>query len=401
MKWPLGLVLMESCARSEANALPSLFVAPKVSPIEVQTTTTTDTVPDKQPVDLDANLEGFYSDGVYIARTGASAPGKTTLLTDDSEGSHAQSAYYNLLRHRFILLRSTLKCTPPASAVAALSDDHLISLPRRSREASREWRRLILTRDPKMVQLACMDMDSVLGALEITARVLSDNLRTGGLVMIKRLGAWAWGLLGRCRDVGQLGPEEVGEIRLMAKRAVAILKKLKQAEKRLSLVTLGEGDSQLEIEDGEVDEAGDDAVHDVADRAVERDAGSSEPIARDDIMPDAGPEDHTKSVSDHGIYELTPAGPDSTAEPISSLDELQAAKARLQAKLADDQNFESAIKEEDSLPAQSLAESRDDEIAEIRGQTRAMLDMIITVVGEFYGQRDLLESREVWEQGTV
>ena len=31
-------------------------------------------------------------------------------------------------------------------------------------------------------------------------------------------------------------------------------------------------------------------------------------------------------------------------------------------------------------------------------QTRAMLDMIITIVGEYYGQRDLLTAREIWDE---
>jgi len=40
---------------------------------------------------------------------------------------------------------------------------------------------------------------------------------------------------------------------------------------------------------------------------------------------------------------------------------------------------------------------REETDEEMRRNTRATVDMIITVVGEVYGQRDLLEFREVWE----
>lgn len=46
--------------------------------------------------------------------------------------------------------------------------------------------------------------------------------------------------------------------------------------------------------------------------------------------------------------------------------------------------------------ANHAEESRKDSAIEVAMQTRAMLDMIITVVGEYFGQRDLLKEREVW-----
>jgi regulator of vacuolar morphogenesis len=36
------------------------------------------------------------------------------------------------------------------------------------------------------------------------------------------------------------------------------------------------------------------------------------------------------------------------------------------------------------------------EIGDSVQQARVLLDMIITIVGEFFGQRDLLDAREVW-----
>jgi hypothetical protein len=65
----------------------------------------------------------------------------------------------------------------------------------------------------------------------------------------------------------------------------------------------------------------------------------------------------------------------------SEQSELEAAKARLQARIQDGTDI--------SDSAQSVNEA-------LFKQTRSLLDMVITVVGEFYGQRDLLEAREIW-----
>ena len=63
---------------------------------------------------------------------------------------------------------------------------------------------------------------------------------------------------------------------------------------------------------------------------------------------------------------------------------LEAAKLRLQAKL-----------QGDTAPEETGERSRS-EVKDSVQQVRVLLDMIITVVGEFFGQRDLLDAREVW-----
>lgn len=303
-----------------------------------------------------------YLDGVYVApplRTTA----ETTAQTPNTPSAEtpypdAQLNYYNLLHHRFLLLRSIMKCTPPPSAIAALDDSHPISLPRHSKVACKEWRRLVLAVDPQMVQLACMDMDSVLGVLGIMARLMSENVRSGDAERVRRIGAWAWGLLGKCREVGQLGTEEVGGIRDLGKRAVKILYKMREDESRSRVAAAqdesddDDPDDEQPAEDinGDTDDGGNKAhANDHADTAE----------AADQDMPDAVATEHVP-------------------------DELEAAKARLQAK----------IQSEDKQLQSGTEESPD--YGDLIVQTRAMLGMIITVVGEYYGQRDLLKEREVW-----
>ncbi|KAL5366025.1 hypothetical protein BJX96DRAFT_169579 [Aspergillus floccosus] len=338
--------------RSEANSLPILFTAPQLAAPETET-------PDDSLVE-DLNRpegkealpvrEGVYVDGVYVA------PQHTTTSTADAleaTYSDAQESYYNLLHHRFLLLRSILKCTPPSEAITALDESHPISFPRHSKTARKEWRHLLLAVDPLTVQLACMDMDSVLGVLGIMARLISENVRSGSAERIRRMGAWAWGLLGKCRDVGQLGTEEVGEIRDLGKRAAKILCKMKEEEISKN-------------------------------RTATQDGG---------ISDDESDFDHVRAEGDDGSPGRDLDMPDAESNPVVG-DELEQAKARLQATLQAGEDQAPLPADE---PLKEAATPTESELVDVATQTKAMLDMIITVVGQYYGQRDLLQARELWE----
>jgi regulator of vacuolar morphogenesis len=292
----------------------------------------------------------FANEAAYIAPVmktnkdkGALSPSKLEELYPD-----AQNSYYNILRHRFLLLRSTLRCSPPADAISALDNLHPISLPRNGGFAHKEWRRLLLAVNPHMVQVACMDMDSVLEVLEILARMMSDVVRSEDIEGVRRMGVWAWGLLGKCREVGQLATEEVGVIRNLGKRAATILNKVQETESNRSQ----EIASSVSTPEAEEDTQGDSTVH-VEEKFKQEELPESAE-AQDTNIPDASLEES----------------------------ELEAAKSRLQAKLWGNDE-----------PAETPNSSDEEYLVK---QIRALLDMIITVVGEFYGQRDLLEAREVW-----
>lgn len=323
--------------------------------------------------------------------------------------SDAQASYYASLRERFLQLRSTLRRSPPASAVAALDDDHPISLPRGSKAARSEWRRLLLAVDPQTVQLACMDMQSVLGVLSIMGRLMSENVKSGDAARVRRIGAWAWGLLARCRDVGQLSSEEVGEIRDLGKRAAKILRKMK--EERMAATgpataqdVAGQHRGSLERSDGEGEESREKS-HDTRDgdeeARVKVAAGPEQPANNDS---GAVVEGHQAAAED-GLepmdvsFSHQGAGTPRESEP----EELEAAKARLQARLQLSQEPEQPVEKEKETAAtrtEVQAEAHEKSTDAVK-QTRAMLDMILTVVGEFYGQRDLLEAREIWDEDTM
>ncbi|GKZ20286.1 hypothetical protein AbraIFM66951_001380 [Aspergillus brasiliensis] len=342
--------------RSEANSLPFLFTAPQTTETPAATEQNDKEPQQQEEVKITSEPipEGVIVDGVYFVPPSTTNTTAAPAANVADEGiSEAQSSYYNLLHHRFLLLRSILKCTPPPEAIAALDESHPISLPRHSRNARKEWRRLLLAVDPQTVQLACMDMECVLGVLEIMARLMSENVRSGDAQRVRRIGAWAWGLLGKCRDVGQLGTEEVGEIRELGKRAVKILSKMREEDEK----KMQEGDGSDE----------EDAEEDTGEHAPEGEEGTQQVD---------GPSDD----QDHDMQDVEEEKP-------ATEEDLEAAKARLQAKLAGEEEQPTATEPEagNENPANEAAT-----------QTRAMLDMIITVIGEYYGQRDLLGARELW-----
>ncbi|KAJ5684292.1 uncharacterized protein N7477_000637 [Penicillium maclennaniae] len=341
---PDGALEYLRMVRSEANALPSLFIA-ATSKQETnkaqENTVTVAVVPEPQSHSLPA---GFFEDEAFIAPADAR---KTTVAAVEDAFPEAQNICYDLLRHRFRLLRSTLRCTPPAGAIAALDDSHPISLPRGHEAARKVWRRLILSVDPHMTQLACMDSHTVLGALGIVARELSDVVRHQKAESIRRMGAWVWGISGKCREVGELSTEDVGAIRDLGKRAAKICEKI------------GEENSQEAQNDCDSDAGEDDSL-----------GGTSPQGESDPVMTEQA------EVVDAGDSEL----PDAETE----LDDLEAAKARLQAQLLGDDD------------TQLAGRSDQDEADYVSQLTRAMLDMILTIVGEFFGQRDLLEARRTW-----
>ncbi|KAL4921016.1 hypothetical protein BDW62DRAFT_208729 [Aspergillus aurantiobrunneus] len=348
--------------RSEANSLPTLFNAPAAIVPQAETTKVTDStqgekdetqqkgkIEEDQPSSVQRPSEGVYSDGVYIGLASAETAADETF-------SDAQASYYNLLHHRFLLLRSILKCSPPSEAISALDDLHPISFPQSSRNAKKEWRRLILAVYPQTVQLACMDMDSVLGVLVIVARLMSQNVRNGDAVLIRRIGAWAWGLLAKCRDAGQLSARHIGDIRELGKRAVTILRKLRE---------------QKEVQEEE-----------------ENDYESDAENGKDE---DGLPEEEEYEPTDTALPDIDHPG----AEKKADAEELEHAKARLQARIS--------TAGTEQIPQENVEvdpQSEDDAMGvDVGTQTRAMLDMIITIVGEYYGQRDLLEARESWAGG--
>ncbi|KAK5015090.1 hypothetical protein LTR60_003040 [Cryomyces antarcticus] len=392
--------------------------------------------------------------GPFLPHPDPGSSGPTSNGSDDRRvpGS-PQSAYRARLLERFLAHRTRLRSAPPPHAIAALDRQHPISLPANSRPAFQEWKRLLRTTIPRPAQLASMDVGTVLRLLK-----LSTNLLRRRQNVDRAVGAWIWGLLGRLGDVGWLSSDDVGVIRDLGKRAVwvglgfrdgAVADQTEQFDEEE-----GEGGDEVEHEEDEgegIGEALGDGEEDMMPEEVdEGETNGPDQLLGEDLsvlksqaasaaQPVTGPHDLTdpaSTVADEASLSAldqpttttsshTPPAATATPSPAPSPADtpsapaLEAAKARLMARFATTSTPLSALLDEhsaaadddDDEPAEpavrdkepNSADDHDDNVGEDEAasavpnqSTRATLDIILTIAGEFFGQRDLLEFREEW-----
>ncbi|MCJ1469946.1 hypothetical protein MMC07_008590 [Pseudocyphellaria aurata] len=362
--------------RSEAKAVPNLLVAP-LSPRVV----TADQHPDHE--------QGYYADGAYTA-----VPNATRGPSGDEDEEDPQEAYYASLCSRFSKLSATLQCPPPIltkPAVAAAEQ----ALPFNP-SSSAQWRRSILNTQPRMLLLNQLGQADVVSGLA----VLETMLTPGNLVKRRSIGAWAWGLLAKCRDVGQMGSEEVGVLRDLGKKARGIFRGIMAGIE----------------DDGEMEE-GEDETND-GDRHESEDDHDAEAEREDPASNELATSDHEDSESLHSIedtqildydgakisIEISPPSSSESSDPLAAarqrlLDSLKpsSSDAHGSETIVDQGASHHGIEEKTQHDtADDDGDQRDTGDNDSRLRTRATLDMIITIVGEFYGQRDLLDGRLLW-----
>ena len=255
------------------------------------------------------------------------------------------------------------------------------------------------TIDPIPAQIASMDKGTVLRLLGL---LTTGTLLKRGAEIQVIVSRWAWGLLARLPERGQLTSEEIGVVRELGKKVVLIgvgLKEDQQWEEGMDEVEAGfevdyEDDMEavndeeidLDIEDG-LDELDNLPSWDLPDNK----SNAEQKIGLQRPTDEVGKPDAEDSNSD-AMMPQTPDGKDNGNREEDQLpsEELDAAKARILKALktarAEEIIQQAAIQDEEvALAAQKSA---------ARWNTKATVDMIITVAGEMYGQRDLLEFRQ-------
>ena len=275
----------------------------------------------------DTSRDGYYADGAYTARLSPN-------VSQDAGGSEVdpQDAYYAALMERFsdtaARLRQPFK--PPTL------DPYTIDILQKLDAASyKTWRSTILTEIPRPTLLYGLPQEAVLKGLNVLGSLFKGTKRNDPKSW-RKLGAWAWALLARCRDVSEMGSEEVSICRDLGKEAAWILR-LVQA--------------------GILDEAG----------------------VRLDQAEGEEPDEEIQSAVSGAANEQASHEPNSDAIVDIGLKPILAA---------------------DQSPAMTQPMASNSIGANTRDHKSATLDMIVTIVGEAYGQRDLLEARLVWgEEG--
>ena len=156
-----------------------------------------------------------------------------------------------------------------------------------------------------------------------------------------------------------MGSEEVGVVRGVGKRAAWILRRMAAGE--------GFGDEK-EVEDGECGDGQEGPLEDAKEDRVADGVGS-----------------HTLDDEDENS-----ALAEARERVIASLDSAEPLEPILASK-----GFRDQPEEEDEASIEpSVAKAEENDLHSVH----ATLDMIITIIGECYGQKDLLDSRLLWEE---
>ena len=246
-----------------------------------------------------------------------------------------------------------------------------------------------------MILLVQLTQESVICGLEVLESLLTlANLRG---IKGKRIGAWIWGLLGRCREVGQMGSEEVGVLRNLGKQAIWLLRRISAGEVIGGAADEPEAEVGVEAkEDSEGDEE-EEGLQDDEDfpDAVDANNGYSpyiDPIATavldQDRKTDTDPAD---TMSDDDLSKVK-------QRILDSLGDNQAQTGSAEIKPSNQDGTPNPTPTQPMTEAQVDGEGSLARRADETATMRATLDMLVTVVGTLYGQRDLLSGRLVWEE---
>lgn len=198
--------------RSEAKGVPNLLTAPKIVAIEEG----------QGEEELYQDYpQGFYDDGAYVAIPLASSihnPNQHTKVgNNDNEDIDPQEAYHTLLLTRFRHLRSLLHSSLPSTHPHPSIPSNLTTP-----TTIKKWRTTFLYTSPTPNLLATLPQDSIIQGISALEKYLGFQMLARG----EYVGAWAWGLLARCREVGMMGSEEVGIVRDLGKKAGGLVRRM-------------------------------------------------------------------------------------------------------------------------------------------------------------------------------
>jgi regulator of vacuolar morphogenesis len=305
-------------------------------------------------VSFTGGADDLHEDGNYHPdRAWISAPDENTYEALDSSPD-AQDLYYLALLDRFAQLQTVLRLSAPLSSIELLSSSQPIAFPPDAAKAREKWRHATKNFDPNPTQLACMDPESVMELVKLLTECMSGTIKSRVHMRVKRLGGWIWATLARCRDRGELSSEEIAELRELGKRAVQLLDYVRRSQS---------------VEAG--------------DQARRREGVA---IDLDESMPVEGEGDSPleAAVGFDGSAPLEAAGDD--------LLKLEQAKAQMTSML------EVTYQQSAAQIAGGGTDDAEEPIVQtdVDKQIHMLLDTALTIVGEVYGQRDLLEHRDIW-----
>jgi hypothetical protein len=297
----------------------------------------------------------------------------------------------------------------------------------------RAWTHRVRYTDPLPAQVAAMDKVSALRLLRV---VLGGKFFRRGCALRARTSRWVWALLARLPDRGQMDSDEIGAVRDLGKRAVLVsisrehVAALCEVLGREQVVALGlngvlheiegrVGERKVDVEEDagaeelgeegrlvnedeipltpEGDEQGEvldapEALPNGTTAAVETDLDPEDGELPEDHDPTSGPQPTGTGVDvhDEGEMDMDIEEGEVSNEPSTTDAALSAMKAKLLSDLDKAETWEEPAP---PSPPAARKPADDDQVTDLVNM-RATVNMILTVAGEFYGQRDLLAFRD-------
>lgn len=325
-------------------------------------------------------------------------------------------AYFTSLLDQYNHLRRIVRARPPPNATLPRGTPTFAAAYNNDSRTTRLWSGVLHKTDPHPLQIARLSKESVLRILRI---ILGGKFLRQGYTIDERTSRWLWALLARLPDRGELGYAEIGWVRDLGRRAVLLGRSLSE------MAALRE-----ELEEGAL------GVHEGVDGSSSdddmlADDNNHGPEAGDNTTASAPATAPTSEIGGDSRSQVTGEADDErdqtaaqTLETNNEIDEGNSTEGPKQKEVVDDDEQEEGEIEDDEDVAMELASNSSVEGAPVveldeakarllenllqdehvdaakaakersRVNMRATLNMILTVAGEFYGQRDLLEFRE-------
>ena len=286
------------------------------------------------------DTRGWYEDGSYIATATACYPQRPS-----SPDKVATSLWHEFVMKQFRNMRKELHgSTPPVSVSTSNTIvSNVVSNTRSIPHKQEDWLDLLYKTSPTVTFLWRMDQHTVLKGMKI----MVDLLKVGADTPVEQT-RWIYGLLLRCSEV--MTPDEVFIVRELGKRALHVQKKLESSnclsETRVILPQVVEGE--------------------------EADWNHREGVQSADASPPPTFSScNVLGMDNETSDDISPAAQSSIAPSVSFLTNQRINKKR--------KNRKAKSGVYDYVPS---------------ANTLGTLDVIISVVGDFFGQRDLLSDRK-------
>jgi hypothetical protein len=350
-------------------------------------------------------------------------------------------AYNTSLLSRYHALRALLQTVPSQAALDALPlvNETEVGGFGPNQHNFQKWENKLRHTDPLPAQIAAMDKGSVIRLLRI---ILQGKFLRRGYTLRERTSRWIWALLARLPDRGELDSVEIGWVRDLGKRAVAVsisrdhARALSEVVDRAQLEEFGLKSVLNEIDEEQQDEEEEgmglggyeedleegETVHENDDQAVQPysrfNSSSPAPEESRHVQPAAPVQDVEEKALDNDpamdLEDGEVSDPDDTSAPRPQVEEIKEAESDMEdGEIADDEpsnneDISNAIAAAKARLLASLGNSdtpneplvssapEQDEDADLMADKfnmRTTVNMILTVAGEFYGQRDLLQFR--------